>query len=130
MVAEAGTNSIASFTVHQDGTLTAIDQAATGQAATCWVATDGTHFSTSNAGSATVSGYTDHGDGTLHALGNTATDIGTVDAATSSDGRFLYVQAGANGVVDAFRIAADGGLTAIGWVTVPDAVGGEGIAAS
>jgi 6-phosphogluconolactonase (cycloisomerase 2 family) len=130
VVAEAGTNSIASFELHRDGTVTAIDQAATGQAATCWVATDGKHFYTSNAGSATVSGYTDHGDGTLHALGNTATDAGTVDAATSSDGRFLYVQAGVNGIVDAFGIAADGGLTAIGSVTVPGAVGGEGIAAS
>ncbi len=130
VVAEAGPNSIASFALHRDGTLTAIDQAATGQAATCWVATDGTHFYTSNAGSATVSGYTDHGDGSLRALGNTATDAGTVDATTSSDGRFLYVQAGANGTVDAFRIAADGGLTAIGSVTVPGAVGGEGIAAS
>lgn len=130
VVAETGTNSIASFHLHHNGTVTAIDQAATGQAATCWVATDGTHFYTSNAGSATASGYTDHGDGTLHALGNTATDAGTVDAATSSDGRFLYVQAGANGIVDAFRIGADGDLTAIGSITVPDAVGGEGIAAS
>jgi 6-phosphogluconolactonase (cycloisomerase 2 family) len=130
VAAETGTNSIASFTVHQDGTLTAVDRAATGQAATCWVATDGTHFYTSNAGSATVSGYTDHGDGTLHALGNAATDVGTVDAAASSDGKVVYVQTGANGIVDAFRIAADGGLTAIGSVTVPDAVGGEGIAAS
>ena len=130
VVAEAGTNSIASFALHRDGTLTAIDQAATGQAATCWVATDGKHFYASNAGSATVSGYTDDGDGNLHALGNTATDAGTVDATTSSDGRFLYVQAGANGVVDAFGIGADGSLTAIGSVTVPGAVGGEGIAAS
>jgi len=77
-----------------------------------------------------VSRYTDNGEGTLHALGSTATDAGTVDAATSSDGRFLYVQAGANGIVDAFGIAADGGLTAIGSVNVPGAVGGEGIAAS
>ena len=77
-----------------------------------------------------MSGYIDHGDGTLHALGNTATDAGTVDATISSDGRFLYVQTGANGVVDAFRIAADGGLTAIGSITVPGAIGGEGIAAT
>ena len=130
VVAEAGPNAVVSFRLHHDGTVTAIDQVATGQAATCWVATDGKHFYASNAGSATVSGYTDNGDGTLHALGNTATDAGTVDATTSSDGRFLYVQAGANGVVDAFRIGADGGLTAIGSVTVPGSVGGEGIAAS
>ena len=128
VVAEAGPNVVASFSLHHDGTVTAIDEAATGQAATCWIATDGTHFYASNAGSATVSGYTDHGDGALHALGNTATDQGTVDAATSADGRFLYVQTGAAGIIDAYRIGANGSLTRIGSVTVPDAVGGEGIA--
>lgn len=45
----------------------------------------------SNAGSAGVSGFAS-GTGALAPLGNTATDAGTVDAATSSDGRFLYVQ--------------------------------------
>ena len=41
--------------------------------------------------------------GSLTALGNTATDAGTVDAAASPDGRFLYVQTGADGIVDEFR---------------------------
>ena len=57
------------------------------------------------------------------------TDAGTVDAAASSDGRFLYVQAGGPGNVDAFRINSDGSLTALGSVTVPGAAGGEGIVA-
>jgi len=39
------------------------------------------------------------------------------------------VQAGANGVVDGYRIGSDGTLTATGSVTVPGAVGGEGIVA-
>jgi hypothetical protein len=63
-------------------------------------------------------------------LGNTATDAGTVDAAVSPDERFLYVRAGAAGIVDAFRVGRGGSLHAIGSVTVPGAVGGEGIAAS
>ena len=52
-----------------------------------------------------------------------------MDAAASSDGSFLYVQAGAAGIVDAYRIGAGGSLTRVGSVTVPGAVGGEGIVA-
>ncbi|MBO0867939.1 MAG: hypothetical protein J2P15_05185, partial [Micromonosporaceae bacterium] len=107
-----------------------LDQEPTGQAATCWVVADGGLFYASNAGSGTVSGYAIGGSGALTALGNTATDAGTVDAAVSSDARFLYVQAGAAGIVDGYRIGAGGRLTPVGSVTVPDAAGGEGIAAS
>ena len=57
-------------------------------------------------------------------------DAGTVDAAASPDGQFVYVQAGQSGIVDALRVNADGSLTAIGAVTVPDGAGAEGIAAS
>ncbi len=128
-VAEAGTNAVATFTVNGDGTLTLVDREGTGQAATCWIVGSGSTFYASNAGSASLSGYHDGGDGTLTALGNTATDAGTVDAAASSDGRYLYVQAGANGVVDGYRIGSDGTLAATGSVTVPGAVGGEGIVA-
>jgi len=52
------------------------------------------------------------------------------DAAASPDGRFLYVQTGAAGGVDAFRVGPDGALTPAGSVTVPGAAGGEGIAVS
>ena len=89
----------------------------------------GSNFYASNAGSSSLSGYHDGGSGTLTALGNTATDADTVDAAVSSDIRFLYAQTGAHGVVDAFRIGSDGSLTQVGAVTVPGAVGGEGIVA-
>ena len=44
-------------------------------------------------------------------LGTTATDPGTVDATVTRDGRYLYVQAGLAGQVDAFRIGRDGSLT-------------------
>jgi hypothetical protein len=53
-----------------------------------------------------------------------------VDAAASPDRRFLYVQTGAAGGVDAFRVNADGSLTPAGSVTVPAAAGAEGIAVS
>jgi hypothetical protein len=129
-VAEAGTNSVATFTVGRDGKLTLVNRAATGQMATCWIARDGSLFYASNAGSASVSGYADSGSGALHALGNTATDSGTVDAVASPDGRDLYVRGGASGTVDEYAVHANGTLTKVGSVTVPGAAGGEGIAAS
>jgi len=129
-VTEVGPGTVASFTVNHDGTLTALDSAATGQAATCWIVRAGDVLYASNAGSGTLSGFQDSaGNGALTSIGNTATDPGTVDATTTPDGRFLYVQTGANGIVDSFQVNAHGTLTATGSVTVPGAVGGEGIAA-
>jgi 6-phosphogluconolactonase (cycloisomerase 2 family) len=101
-----------------------------GQAATCWIARDGSLLYASNAGSATLSGYGDDGSGTLQPLGTTATNTGTVDATSSADGQYLYAETGANGIVDEFRVGSGGSLTEIGSVTVPGAVGAEGIAAS
>lgn len=128
VVAEAA-NAVATFTINADGTLALVDREPTGQSATCWIVRNGSSFYASNAGSASLSGYSDDGSGALTALGNATTDAGTVDAAVSSDGRYLYVQTGANGIVDAFRIGTGGSLTQIGAVTVPGAAGGEGIVA-
>jgi hypothetical protein len=130
VVAEAGNNAVAAFTINPDGTLTLGDRAATGQAATCWIAQDGSLFYASNAGSGTLSGHSDAGSGTLLSLGTTATDAGTVDATSSSDGQYLYAETGANGIVDEYHVGPGGSLTEIGSVTVSGAVGGEGIAAS
>ena len=76
-----------------------------------------------------MSDYRSGGGGQLTLLGATATDPGTVDASASPDGRFLYVQTGASGIVDEFHVNPDGSLTEIGTVTVPGAAGGEGIVA-
>jgi hypothetical protein len=126
VVAEAGTDALATFALSPSGSVTQLDTAATGQAATCWVTpADGLLFA-SNAGSGSVSGFTDTG-GNLTLLGQTSTDAGTVDSAATPNGRFLYVQTGGNGIVDEFSIGATGELTEIGSVTVPGAAGGEGI---
>lgn len=130
VIAEAGTNALATYDLHANGTLTLLDRVATGQAATCWVAKDRTHLYASNAGSASVSGYSNAPHGSLTLLGNTSTDPGTVDAVASPHGRYLYVQTGANGIVDEFSVVKGGGLTEIGSVTVAGSVGGEGIAAA
>jgi 6-phosphogluconolactonase (cycloisomerase 2 family) len=125
---EAGTNAVATFALAGDGTITPIDTKLTGQAATCWIVQANGVFYASNAGSANLSGFGSSLSGVLTPLGLTLTDSGTVDAAATPDGRYLYVQAGAAGIVDEYRVEASGSLTPIGSVTVPDAVGGEGIA--
>jgi 6-phosphogluconolactonase (cycloisomerase 2 family) len=128
-LAEAGPSAVATFAVGDDGILQSLAEVGTGEAATCWIVRAGDHFYVSNAGSGTLSGYRDEHDGDLQSLGNTPTHPGTVDAAVASDRRHLYVQTGALGTVDEFRIHRDGTLTAVGSVSVPGAVGGEGIAA-
>jgi 6-phosphogluconolactonase (cycloisomerase 2 family) len=129
LVAEAGTNSLATFSLAQDGTATPLDAVGTDQAATCWVASAQGYFYVSNTGSASVTGFEAATNGHLSDLGNTATGPGAVDASASNGGRFLYVQTGGNGIVDEFAVKADGSLNEIGAVTVPGAVGGEGIVA-
>jgi 6-phosphogluconolactonase (cycloisomerase 2 family) len=129
IVAEAGTNALASFALAANGTVSLLNAVGTGQAATCWVVTaDGRYLFASNAGSASLTAFQAGGQ-SLTSLGNTTTDGGTVDATTAENGRFLYVQTGAAGIVDEYAIGAKGALTAIGSVTVPGALGGEGIAA-
>lgn len=130
LLTEAGTNTVASFTVDPSGTLTPLAAVATGQAATCWITTIGAHAYASNAGSASLTGVLAAADGTLSIVGQTATDHGTVDAAASADQKFLYVQTGAAGIVDEYQVQTDGTLAQVGAVTVPGAVGAEGIAAS
>jgi DNA-binding beta-propeller fold protein YncE len=130
IVADAGTDALTDFALNGNGILTQLDAAGTGQEATCWVVAAGARFYASNAASASLTGFqSSDGRRLLSSLGNTATDGGTVDAAVSSDDRFLYVQTGAAGIVDEFAIGAGGALSRIGAVTVPGAVGGEGIVA-
>jgi 6-phosphogluconolactonase (cycloisomerase 2 family) len=126
-VAEAGPNAVATFVLNRNGSLTFVDRVLTGQAATCWIVSTGSHLYVENAGSASVSDVAVNDNG-LTDLGTTATDAGTIDAAVTAHS--LYVQAGAAGIVDEFAIAGDGTLTPVGSVTVPGTVGGEGIAAS
>jgi 6-phosphogluconolactonase (cycloisomerase 2 family) len=128
---EAGPNALATFDIHRDGSARQVAFAATGQAATCWVVAIGDLLYTSNAGSATISGFrASDGGRHLTALGYASTDPGTIDAAASSDGRFLYVQTGVNGIIDEFTVNHDGTLTQFGTAAIPDGAGSEGIAAS
>ncbi len=47
-----------------------------------------------------MSGYQAAPSDLLTLIGQTSTDAGTVDASASSEGQFLYVQTGGNGIVD------------------------------
>jgi len=135
VVAEAGTNSLVTFGLNTTGTLTQIDAVASTQQATCWVEPAGAYLFAGNAGGngtpgfGSLSGYTSSPTGQLTNLGATVTDPGTVDSSATPDGRYLYTQTGANGIVDEFAVNANGSLTGIGSVTVANAVGGEGIVA-
>jgi 6-phosphogluconolactonase (cycloisomerase 2 family) len=129
VVSQAGTNALASYSLHHDGTVAALSTLPTGQQATCWVVRSGAVVYASNAGSATLSDVGIGAGGQLSSLGTTETSGGTVDAAVAANGRFLYVQGGAAGTVDEFQIGLQGALTKVGTVTVPGAIGGEGIVA-
>jgi 6-phosphogluconolactonase (cycloisomerase 2 family) len=129
LITQAGTNAVTSYSLHDDGTVSPLSTLATGQAATCWIVRSGSVAYASNAGSATLSDVGLGAGGQLTSLGTTETSAGTVDAAVAANGRFLYVLGGAAGTVDAFSIGAQGALSKVGTVTVPGAVGGEGIVA-
>ncbi|MFI0717576.1 lactonase family protein [Streptomyces sp. NPDC021224] len=129
VVTDAGSNSVLTFAIRHDGHAVPLGGARTGQMATCWIVRAGDRFYASNAGSGTLSGFRRTGLAGLAPLGTTATGAGTTDSAVTPDERFLYVQTGATGGVDAFRVGRDGSLAPLGSVTVPDAVGGEGIVA-
>jgi hypothetical protein len=128
-VADAGNNAVQTLRLGPGGVLAPISSVPTGQAATCWVVADGPLLFAGNAGSGSESGLLDRG-GSLSLLGATTTDAGTVDGAVSPDGRYLYIQTGAAGIVDEFGVGVAGALTKIGSVTVPNGAGGEGIATS
>jgi hypothetical protein len=130
VIAEAGTDALASFVLRRDGTIDQLATVATGQAATCWVVRAGDRFYASNAGSASLSDVqAGAGATTLTLLGQTTTDAGTVDGAATRNGRYVYVQTGAAGIVDEFAVDVNGSLTSIGSVVVPGGAGGEGIVA-
>ncbi len=126
LVAEAA-GALASFQLNENGTVTELDSVKTEQEATCWLTPAAGYYYTSNAASATLSGFQDTFGGELTLLGDTPASPGTVDGASVGD--FLYVQGGAEGAVDEFKVRANGSLENLGSLIVPNAAGGEGIVA-
>ena len=128
----AGTSSLETFTVNDDNTIAPVGAAASdGQAALCWVTTAGGDQYGSNTASGSISQFHVSSNGTVTVVNPTAaTGIpGAVDSGAAK-GSFLYVQSGTSGAVHVFAIGADGALTRIQVVSVPDGDDQEGIAVS
>ena len=132
VVVEAGTNSVSSYDINADNSLTVVSGPVTdSQKAACWIAAAGGNFYVANVGSATSSAYNVAGNGTVTLLPTTASTAGgPIDLVASSDGRFLYSENGGAGTIDEFRVNADGSLTSIGQITGLAAHVIEGLAAS
>jgi 6-phosphogluconolactonase (cycloisomerase 2 family) len=128
---EAAMGQLSTYSLNPDNTLAGIGTTASnGQAALCWIAFARGFYYGTNTGSNTISSFRVAHDGTptLVAAVAATTDPGPTDMAVSADQRYLYVQGGAAGSVDVFRVGWDGSLTQIDTVTgLPTLI--EGIAA-
>jgi 6-phosphogluconolactonase (cycloisomerase 2 family) len=128
---------VSSYDLSDDGNLSVISPAVpTTETAACWIViTRNSRFAyTSNTGSGTISGYALDRDGRLTLLdadgitGDTGAGSGPIDMALSRGSRFLFSLNGGNGTLSAFRVNADGALTALPGVSgIP--AGANGLAA-
>lgn len=129
IVTDGGANaSVITLALSPSGALTVLSIVPTFQRGTCWIIRDGKYAFTTNPGGPSVSSLALDANGVPTLLSSTPTDPGTVDAAISHDGRYLYVETGATGTLDEFAVHADGSLSPIGSTVVANAVGAEGLA--
>lgn len=108
--AEANSNSVSSYILNADNTLTVISPAvANGQAATCWISVtaDGKFAFTSNTGAGDLSSYHLSANGTLdleQAVAATAEGGNPIDSALSADSAFLYAVDTSMGKILIYRV--------------------------
>jgi 6-phosphogluconolactonase (cycloisomerase 2 family) len=127
VVGEAGTSSVSTYIVHDNGTLTLIGSQSDSQVALCWINRDGRTYFVSNTGSGSVSAFRLDASGHPNLIGTTHVGPGAIDLDHSNGGKFLYVQLGGNGSIGEFSVNSDGSLTSIG--TVASSATQEGIVA-
>lgn len=130
---DASAGTITAYALASGGHLAALSSVANGQAAVCWIATNGAYIFTDNTGSNTVSAVGFAADGSLTLLDAVAASTGDgtlpLDMGISQDGQFLYTLNVGEGKVGEFRINADGSLTPLGTIGGFDPVSGvQGIA--
>jgi 6-phosphogluconolactonase len=131
-VSEAA-GSASSYTVDAAGARVISSALALGQPAPCWlvVTPDGRFAYTANAGGGSISDIAIAPNGSISLASTTSLGTGSkpLDEAVSSDGRFLYVLVDGRHTIGAFRIGADGALSALGEAgTLP--AGDVGLASS
>ena len=129
---------VSSFAIgRRTGTLTPISASVPNEQTTpCWAVVDTYgHLFVSNNNSDSISSYTVETDGSLTLLDSTAetsTGSGPNDMMIVTDrfkSSFLYALNSGNGTVGAWKISADGALTAIGTYSgLPVSAGAQGIA--
>ena len=108
---EAAMGQLSTYSLKHDETLVGIGTTTSnGQTALCWIAFARGFYYGTNTGSNTISSFRVAHDGTptLVAAVAATTDAGPTDMAVSADQRYLYVQGGAAGSVDVFRVGSNG----------------------
>ena len=131
-------SAISSYTVQQDGTLSAVSQSIpTLGSANCWnaVAPNGKWVYVSNAASSTISGFAIGRSGALTPIADTV--LGTnpsgstnLDIAVSGDSKYVFTLDSGSGTISVFEIQSDGSLTSAGEMDgLPKTAGFNGIAA-
>jgi 6-phosphogluconolactonase len=120
VVVDASTGSVTAYAFGGRGSLSVKSVAFTGQAATCWIASNGRYLFTDNTGSGTLSGFQPSASGALTPLTTNSivgvTGAGTLplDMGVSHDGRFIYSLEVGAGTIGIFKVNANGTLTSLG----------------
>ncbi|MGH3732117.1 MAG: lactonase family protein [Acidimicrobiales bacterium] len=131
VAAEAANSSVTTYHVNSNGSLTSLGTVSDGQAALCWISGANGYYFGSNAGSQNISSFSENSAGApvlVNAVAATA-HAGTTDSVVSPDGKFLYVESGGAGTIDAYAIGSGGTLTQIETIfNIP--VASEGLAIS
>jgi 6-phosphogluconolactonase (cycloisomerase 2 family) len=128
---EAGTSTVSTYTVNANGTLSHIGSISDGEAGLCWISLANGVAYGSNSASSTVSAFDISGSGTPTLADATAaaTQAGTTDSVIDPSGSFLYVENGAAGALDVYKIGTGGALAPVETIwNLP--VASEGLAVS
>jgi 6-phosphogluconolactonase len=121
LVSEAAASALTSYRLEPFATIT--PSLLNGQGAACWAAStsNGRYVYTADAATDAISAYSVAWDGSLSLLtpggatAQLATGTHPLDEAVSRD-RFLYVNGGNTGTINAFKINGNGSLTSLGSV--------------
>ena len=114
VVTETAMSTVSTYSINANNSLTTLGSAPDGQTAAGWITAALGHFYVSNSGSANISAFTLNSSGQPVLVGVAATtEAGPIDSVTTPNQRYLYVECGEAGTIDAFRINNDGTLTLV-----------------